>query len=337
MRKLKVIQVGICHEHAWGKYHSLKKMPELFDLAGVVDERSFCHTPVYNPYISLLEKERVLTLAEALNYPGLDAVLIEVPNLDLVPVAMMFAKKGIPMHVDKPCGETLAPYKELLDLCDAKKIPFQMGYMFRGNAAINFMIEACRAGLLGDVFDIECDMNHCYGDVHYAPYLGKFKGGIMFNLGCHLIDIIVSILGRPDKVYSCLKSAPGDPAGALTNGTAVLDYPQATAVVRACSREAYNTPGRAFRAAGTNGTIKFSPIERFDGVPIRLELKLVKDSGLFKAGTHELNFNLGDDRYKAQLTDFAKMVLGEAPDAYTRAHDLSVHETTLRASGYKEF
>jgi predicted dehydrogenase len=334
MRKLKVIQVGICHEHANGKYRALKKLPDIFDVVGVVDERSFCHTPRYREHLFILEQERVLTLDEALHHPGLDAVLIEVPNLDLVPVAMEFARRRIPMHVDKTCGETVQPYQELLALCESENLPFQMGYVFRNNRAFRFVIEACRAGLLGDIFDIECDMNHCYGADDYQQYIGKFKGGIIFNLGSHLIDIITMILGRPERVFSSLKSVAGDPAS-LNNGTAILDYPGATAVVRACSREVRGIPGRAFRVAGTNGTIRFSPVERYDGQPVALQLTLKNDHGLVKAGNHEFHFDLGNDRYTSQLTEFAQIICGEIQDPYTRAHDLLAHETTLRAAGYK--
>ena len=106
-------------EHAAGKFATLKKRPGLFDILGFVDERSFCKTPYcsgrFQPY--LYEGFRELTLDEALNFPGLDAVTMEVPNNDLVPMAMRCMKKGIAMHMDKPAGENLEPYRELLEGC----------------------------------------------------------------------------------------------------------------------------------------------------------------------------------------------------------------------------
>ena len=59
------------------------------------------HTKSFEGY----RGERFMTLEEALNMKDLDAALIEVPNLDLVPVGMMFAERGIPIHLDKPCGD----------------------------------------------------------------------------------------------------------------------------------------------------------------------------------------------------------------------------------------
>lgn len=40
MKKLKVVQFGICHEHANGKFMTLQKMPGTYELVGVVDETS---------------------------------------------------------------------------------------------------------------------------------------------------------------------------------------------------------------------------------------------------------------------------------------------------------
>ena len=45
VKKMKVVQIGIRHEHAPGKILTLKHFPELFEVAGYVDEADFCHSP----------------------------------------------------------------------------------------------------------------------------------------------------------------------------------------------------------------------------------------------------------------------------------------------------
>ena len=45
MKPLNIIQVGICHEHANGKFDTIRKCPDCFNLVGVVDERPFSNTP----------------------------------------------------------------------------------------------------------------------------------------------------------------------------------------------------------------------------------------------------------------------------------------------------
>ena len=106
MKKVKVVQIGMRHEHAEGKMISLRKLPDIFDIAGVVDEKDFAHNATYLANDDMLNRHfddlPKLTLEETFDLPGLDGVLVEVPNLDLVPVAMKCMERGIPMHMDKP-------------------------------------------------------------------------------------------------------------------------------------------------------------------------------------------------------------------------------------------
>jgi len=336
MEKVNIIQIGIRHEHAAGKWATLKKRPDLFNLIGYVDERDFCKTPHLTQFFNegLYADHRKLSLDEALNYPGLEAVTVEVPNNDLVPVALQCMEHGLAMHMDKPAGEDLALYKKLLDGCKAKNLPFQMGYMFRGNPAFQFCIRAVHEKLIGEVFEIEADMNHSYGNEIYQKYIGQFSGGIMYNLGCHLIDFIVAAMGRPDNVTSFLKSAPGYPDSIRNNCMAVLEYPHALATLSSCSKDACTTNGRTMKIAGTKGTIKFNPFERFDGRSVEIELTMSEDSGLFPKGIHTLRFPPQRDRYEIQLTELAQVIRGEAKSTYSYEHDYLVHEVTLAASKY---
>lgn len=339
MKKIKVIQIGMFHEHAIGKIEVLKQRTDLFDLIGYVDERDICTTPrIANPnrpeYYADVPK---MTLDEALNYPGLEAVTVEVPNNDLVPIALKCMERGLAMHMDKPAGPDLALYKKLLDGCKAKNIPFQIGYMFRGNPAFQFCLKAIREKLIGDVFEINADMNHCYGGELYQEYIAKFQGGLMYNLCCHLIDFIIAAMGRPDNVTSFLKTTAGHPEHYQNNCMAVLEYPNALATIRSCCQDAGNTMGRAMKIAGSKGTIKFSPLERFDGKSVEIELILNEDSGSFPKGRHILQFPPQLNRYDIQMQELADMIRNNGKSSYSFEHDYTVHEVVLAASGCIEW
>ena len=339
MEKIKIIQIGICHEHANGKIDLLKKRPDIFDLIGYVDERSFSTTPrLKNPVqIELYDDLKKFTLEEALNYPGLEAVTVEVPNNELVPISIKCMERGLAMHMDKPAGEDLALYKKLLDGCKAKNLPFQMGFMFRGNPAFQFAVRAIREKLIGDVFEIEADMNHGYGDEYYQEYISKFPGGLMYNLGCHLIDFVVSAMGRPEKVTPFLRSAPGYPDHFKTNCMAVLEYPHAFVTLRSCCKHGAGKPPRLMRIIGTQGSITFSPLERFDGHPVEIELALAEDIASFPQGSHTLRFVPQKNRYEVQLLELADVIRGKRNPTYSYEHDYLVHEVTLAAAGYTKW
>lgn len=334
MERIKIAQIGVSHEHAAGKIITLRQMSDVYEIVGVVDD-SATAAPKFPNGMEHFEGLRRMTEEEVFRYPGLQGVVVEVPNTELVPTAIRCMEHNLPMHLDKPAGEDLTLFGKLLDGCRAKNLPLQMGYMFRGNPAFQFCIAAVREKLIGEVFEIEADMNHNYGGDEYQEYIGKFRGGIMYNLGCHLIDFVVAAMGRPEQVTPFLKSAPGCPETTRNSCMAVLEYPHASVTLRSSSR----APGcqRRMRIAGSRGVIEFSPLERFDGRPVELSLSLGENSGSFPAGEHTLRFPPQTDRYVEQFKELARVIRGEGKSTYSYDHDYLVHEITLAAAGYTQW
>jgi len=331
-RKVRVVQWGICHEHAEGKFSSLKKLPDDFELVGLIDDRA-SKTARFVKGFEIYDGVPRLTEEQLFADKSIDAVLVEVANDDLVGVGMKCARHGLPMHFDKPCGQEFGPFKEMVDLCSRKNLPLQIGYMFRVNPAIRFIQKAVRNEWLGDIVSVEADMNHNYGGALYPPYIATFKGGILYNLGCHLVDFILPMMsGLPVRAHPVMLSAPGDPEGPKTNCVSVIEWPNATVTIRCCSQAACSK--RWLRVAGTKGMIDLAPIERFDGKPVTLEMRLAHDVPGYKKGTHTVSCGVQKDRYAAQLLELAQIVRGDIPNpTLLYAHDLAVHRVTLMACG----
>ncbi len=335
MRKLRVAQYGFCHEHAAGKMLTLRNwLQDEIELVGVVDDRA-SQTPrfVNANDAKVFEGVPVITEDELFARGNIDVVLVETTNDDLVRAARKCAEHGLPMHLDKPGSQDAGEFRDLIELCRARRIPLQMGYMFRVNPAIQFAIRAVREGWLGSVFRLEADMDHCYGNSAYDAYLASFRGGIMYNLGCHLIDFIVAMLGKPDKVASMLKPLAGHRPDATLNALAILDYAHGLAEIRACSSRRIAATGRRLLICGSKGTIELCPIERFDGSKLELSLSLTEPAGGYDAGLHTVAFGPVRDRYEEQFRQLFRLVRGETePDPTLYDHDLAVHEVVLAAS-----
>lgn len=334
-RRIRIAQIGVCHEHAEGKMRALRALPEVFEVVGVVDDRAAnaASARLAGDDLAAYAGLPRLSEAEALALPDLDAVLVETPNADLVPTALRCLERGLPMHLDKPAGWDLAAFDRLLAGCDARGLPFQMGFMFRANPAFRFCLQAVREGWIGEVVSIQADMSHDYGGEAYQRYLGAMDGGIMLNLGCHLIDAVVEMLGRPQRVIPLTLSTPDVAAGIRNNCLATLVYPHAIATVQACSRKAGGLDGRRLTLCGTNGTIDLCPLERFDGEPLALQLTLREARGGHRAGRQGIDLGVRRDRYREHLLEFAGMVRARARGRHGSAHDRLVHEVTLAASG----
>ncbi len=334
MKKIKIGQIGVCHEHASGKIIALRKMPELFEIVGLVDDRGTTAARRAGDDLKPYEGLKWMTEAELFNTPGLQAVAVEVPNTDLVPTAIRCMERGLAIHMDKPGGEDLKLFGKLLDGCKARNLPFQMGYMFRTNPAMHLCFKAVRQGWLGDIFEIQGGMSHNYGGDEYQQYMGSFPGGIMFNLGCHLIDLIITMLGRPDAITPFLKSTPGLPDAIKNNCLTIMEYPHATVTLRACSLEVDGLNRRRLKVCGTKGSIELCPLERFDGQPLQMRLTLLEGNAEYAAGTHIIDFGIKLDRYEDQMLELAKIINGEIVNPYTYEHDYLVQEVVLAAAGY---
>ncbi|MEK6793187.1 MAG: Gfo/Idh/MocA family oxidoreductase [Spirochaetota bacterium] len=336
MKKIKIGQLGVCHEHAV-KIASLRRMPDIFEVVGVVDDRTSPSAKFAGSDLAPYEGLPWMTEDELFKYPGLQAVTVETPNGDLVPTAIRCMEHNLAIHMDKPGGEDLKLFGQLIKGCREKNLPFQMGYMFRNNPAMQLCLKAVREKWLGDIFEVQAGMSHNYGGDAYQQYLGNFRGGIMFNLGCHFIDLIVAMLGRPGKITPILKTTLGLAGDIKNNCLAILDYPHATVTLRACSMEVDGSNNRRLKVCGTKGTIDLCPLERFDGKPLTMRLTLSEGRGEYPAGTHTIDLGVHTDRYQDQFSEFAKIINGEMKNPYTYGHDMLVEEVVLAASGYMKW
>ncbi len=333
MKPVKIGQIGIGHNHASEKMRTLRNLPHLFEVAGVVEE-----DPVWRERRGNMEVYQGLpwmTEEELFNIPGLEAVAVETDGFDLVPTAARCAARGLHMHLDKPGGESLPAFKALLDECERQGLCIQLGYMYRNNPAINLCKHVARAGWLGDIFEIHAVMSRFDGD-DYRKWVANFKGGAMYIFGGYLIDIVVALLGRPQNVTSFQNPTRDD--GVNDNGFAVLEYPRATASIRASIVEIEGFRRRQLVVCGTRGTVEICPLEhhhtRYELDPLHVRLTLAEPCGEYAAGTHLVDVGAINGRYTAQLTELARIIRGEIENPFPPAHEYLVHEALLAASGY---
>lgn len=322
-KKIRVGQIGTSHAHASGKMSTLRKLSDHFEVIGVVepDDDQWEKVKSHRAYAGL---DRI-SEGQLLATPGLSAVAVETEIDDLVPTALRCVKAGLHIHLDKPAGASLDELKKLHRAADAADRTIQMGYMLRYNAGIQFCRRAIADGWLGDVFEIHAVMSKTIGHIDRKP-LAAYAGGAMFELGCHLIDSVVAMLGKPEKVTPFLRRSRSDDTLA-DNCLAVLEYPQATATVRTALMEVSGQVRRQFTVCGNKGTVDIRPLE-----PPKLRLALDQKQGAFEKGYQDVLLPPAAGRYDGEFLDLAAIIRGEKKSDFSLAHDLAVHETILRAS-----
>jgi len=332
MSRIKIGQIGIGNDHAISKLQSWSQLSEYFNFVGLVveDEPAFAERLDSR----LVKSVKQMTEEKLLNTPGLQAVAVECNIEDSTAIALRCAERGLHMHYEKPASETLEPFKSVVETCQSKNLAIQLGYMYRVNPAIKFCDEVFRKGWLGDIFEIHAVMSRDLGGESYRRYLSKFKAGTMFIFGCHLIDIIISLLGRPNQVTPFLKATRGD--GIIDNGLAVLEYPRATATIRTSNVEIDGIKHRRLIICGTKGTVELCPLEDTNNNycdPLHVRLTLQEDNPEYTAGTHTINAGVMNGRYADQLIELARVINGEIENPYPPEHELLLHEVHLAACG----
>jgi predicted dehydrogenase len=321
--RLRIGQIGTGHAHAEGKLAAIRDSSD-FELVGVVepDERlrlAAAARPAYRGVTWMSE-------AQLLESPGLQAVAVETEVKDLLGAATRAVAAGLHVHLDKPAGESLPEFQSLLAAATRRGRTVQLGYMFRYNPGFTFCFRAVRDGWLGKVFSIEAVIGKASSAAERRKLL-PYRGGTMFELGCHLIDAVVTLLGPPSKVTAHARHSGNFPDTLADNQLAVLEYPDVLVTVRSSLVEVAGNVRRQFVVCGDAGTVDLRPLE-----PPALRLALAEPRGEFRRGYQDVPVG-SLPRYAADFADLARVIRGEQAFAWTPAHDLAVQETILRASG----
>ncbi len=325
--KIKIAQIGTGHMHAY-KIGTLRKLTNLFEVVAVADDDPGQRKRNENkgPYKDL----PWMSTKELLEIPGLQAVAVETEEHDPLPYALHCVQKGMHVHLDKPAGESLTDFKQILNIAKSKNLTFQMGYMYRNNPAVQFCIKAVNDGLLGEIYDIDAAMNRFDGQ-SFRDIIKTFKGGTPFIFTCHLIDMVVSLMGKPDKIHPYLKKTRKDDV--IDNSLTVFEYPNGgIATMRTCINEVDGFQHRHLTVRGSKGKIKIQPLEVHGNMSGgTLYLTLTEAIGDFKKGEQIVEMPPFKDRYEDQWIEFANIINGKMNNPYTYEHEYIVQECLLKA------
>ena len=337
MRKIRIAQIGMNrYSHAPEIFTTLKLHPEVFDLVGyalVEDERDTCKDK-----LKYFEGYPELTLDEILNDPTIEAVAVETDEIHLLKYAQMAAEHGKHIHMEKPGSQSLADFEKLIKTVRESGKVFHTGYMYRYNPYISEAITRAKEGRLGDIYSVEAHMSRL-DNSECREWFGSFKGGMMFYLGCHLVDLVLQIQGLPEKIVPFNTSTGIDGINTEDLGFAVLKYPHAVSVIRMGGTEVGGFARRQLVICGSNETLEIRPLEcgvQSDKNFMQYTERYTahKEDGKKTIHTHEKSELF--QRYEAMILAFAEMVRGEKKNPYTLDYELDLFKTVLKCCGINE-
>jgi predicted dehydrogenase len=145
-----------------------------------------------NDLLSLLEDEEI------------KLVSICTPHGTHYELAKLCLEHNKNVLVEKPFTTTLKEAEEILSLAEEKGLiamPFQNRRFDSDFLALKDVITN---KYVGDIVEVESHFD--YFRRQYPDFNGKYYDGAFFGLGVHTIDQMVSLFGKPNKVYYDIRS-----------------------------------------------------------------------------------------------------------------------------------
>ena len=125
MKRIKVIQIGIGHDHAVDILDSVVHMTDVFEVAALAVPES--EKEAFADKIEICTQKmgvNLISVEEALKLKDIDAAIIETEEVNLCKYAYMAACRGIPIHMDKPGSAVYEEFEKLVLLLKEKNLVF---------------------------------------------------------------------------------------------------------------------------------------------------------------------------------------------------------------------
>ncbi len=328
MKKIRVAQIGTSrNSHGYHIWNSFLKQEDIFEVAGYAlpeNERE-----KFPEKVKIFEGYKEMTVEEILNDPTIEAVAVETEEIYLTKYALMAAKAGKHLHMEKPGGVDYDDFEKLIEILKSKNLTFSTGYMYRFNPKIQEAFAKIKNGELGEIYSVEAHMD-CKHSAEIRQWLENFPGGMMFFLGCHLLDLIYQIQGEPEKIIPLNCSTGCDGVTANDYGMVALKYKNGVSFAKTCANESGGFLRRQLVICGEKGTIEIKPLE----VPTENGQYTVMNEAYSANWYKEWETSKSEiyDRYDHMMRNFAEIIRGKE-NPYSYEYELGLYKLILRSCG----
>ena len=322
--KIRVGLYGTHYSHLLGKIGIMKRASDIFEIAGAYEPEG--GKPPAN---KAFDGIRMISEDQLLGDPTIQLVVVEGGVDKTIPWGRKVIAANKHMHLERPPGTTLEPFKELVDDARRRKLLVQVGYPWKFHPAFVAAQEAAQKGYFGEVYMVRGTVNTDI-DQRSRTHMEQFRTGIFYDLGPYMVDMVVALLGRPKDVRGWFHHDHHSFTDkSMDNTLAVLEYEKALAVVTCSARQAGSREHRSFEIIGTDGWALYQPVE-----PGALKICVREARGPYKAGIQEVAMpSPMPPRWTGDFLEMARAIRTGTPLRYSYDHELLLQETVIRITG----
>lgn len=316
-RRLRAGMLGVAYSHAAEKIRLLRASAD-YEFVGAWAETEALRRRWAAEGVAMRSRDELLRESEVV------FVESEVPSHAADARAALEAGRHV--HLEKPPALSLQEFDPLVALAREKRLLLQVGYMWRHNPGVRAVEEAVRQGWLGEVFLVRATINNTMSGDRRKEWAG-YPGGVLFELGSHMVDAVTRLMGRPARVQPFLRTHGGVDDGLSDNNVAVLEYGRAMAVITSSTLHHNAFAHRALEVFGTRGSAVLRPVE-----PPTLMLDLAEAVGPYGKGPQSVPMP-EYRRYVGELEELAVCVREGRPLPVSLEQERWVQETLMRVCG----
>ena len=246
------------------------------------------HITVYQNYEEMLNEEQ------------LDLVYITTPMASHLPIMSNCIEKNMNFFVEKPLTRNLEEAKQVCAELQNSDIIHGVGYNVRFTGTFSKVKDLLDENILGEISEVKCSM--FASNIFSKPKGWRFKkkisgGGVLLEMGCHLIDLLIWYFGKIEFVKGEITSIYSE---VEDSASAHLEFQKNVVgeLNTSWSKEGFRIPEITFLITGSNGTLKVNQDY--------IDLKLNKPAGSIKSTCqkiykqsleHGVQFDVGGPDY----------------------------------------
>ena len=193
-----------------------------------------------------------------LDSEDLDLVYITTPVISHLPLSLSCIKKETNFFVEKPLTRNLEEAKNICFELKNSDIIHSVGYNLRFVDTFSKTKNLLEQKILGDILNVNSTMY--VSNIFSKPTGWRFKkklsgGGVLLELGCHLVDLLLWYFGPISNLTGNIKSVYSE---VEDFGNADLEFENGIRgeLDTSWSKEGYSIPEANIEIVGSNGKLR---------------------------------------------------------------------------------